>query len=201
MKMTDTMPQILESPPIPASPADIQVTKASPTAAELEGYLAAWLTQAEQKKAIDDLSLIGRTLAKPGEPYKYSKRTPPNRFRIDAVCLHYSPHSYISGVATTVHGNFERIVVTVGGEAPFELINGKQVVSIFRGRAFDQFGKTSQWMPAELKERMVGNFYLPGSWEETLLVYRKQAIHKLNEFQAKNDQFKRRDLLTKIGLA
>lgn len=204
--MTDTMPQILESPPIPAeqvppSPGEIRVTKTSPTAAELENYLAAWLRKAEEKGgALDTLALIGRVLAEPGEPYRLSNRTPPRRFRVGDVCLHYTAQTQVFTTDRAIDGEFEMISVTIGGEPPFECAGGAEwVVHALWGPKFSNSGPLG--ISSELKEKMAGNFYLPGEWEDTLLGHRKQAIRKLNEIQTKKDQIKRRELLERIGLA
>lgn len=182
-------------------PEDLIITATSPTADELQDYIDAWLSDAIAADKINRLCLIGRTLGIDGEKYKYSGRTPPKRYRVGDVCLHYSASVYITGTNRTIHGAFENIIVTVGGDAPFELIDGTRKVDVFQGQVFNELGKPSKTVPPELEAETRFNFYLPGDWEDVLLPEFKTATKKIAAIKADQNDIRRRELLERIGLS
>lgn len=180
------------SAPYPKAPTEIKVSANTPTFSELTMITGRWLADAELLK-IDALRLIGEMVAEPGERYPYSLRRPYNRYKTGSITVHYKTIRFVEYNNICVHGDFYRIVVTEGGRAGHELLDGFQLVNYFGGqsedgRTADQLGQTND------------NLYIPGDWEAIIPPAYEQAKAIQLEQENAAEMKQRNQLLERIGL-
>jgi len=200
MNTTNTFEEIQVA--VPESPQHIgDISEAYPTLDELKEMTAVWLEAALAAGKIEKLFFIGRMLGELGATYPHSKRIPPRRVSVGEACLHYQIQRSMMSGQVAIHGNFEVITVTVGGEEPHELLGGRRAVCVLKGDAHDPFTKIKfTHAPQVVTDRIAKNYFIPGDWEGSLLELYGKA-KKVNEsLVAKKYNNQRNDLLQRIGV-
>lgn len=190
---------------IPASPAEIKLTKTAPTAEELQAYLDAWLKDAADSSKIANLQKIALAL---GGPWKYhpcykgGNRDKVKRYRKGEYTLFNIPYSGTSDANQYYEADMYCLMVLRGGNEGDEFAGDSTiVVKYLDGVVFaDVWSRKGPYVPKFLVERQKNNIYLPGEWEQLFFDDLEQAEIKLAADARNIDNRARDKLLEKIGL-
>lgn len=190
------------------TPQEIEIGPITPTLEDLERYRDAWLSEAKTAGVINILFEAGSFLSHGDQPtYPYLPFDPSNAFR-RLVCnnfvLHYNRDT-VDGLVSgrTSWGIFEKIVITIEGESPFELIKGRQLANLYRGNIDNSYIERSVSSSEEAgrNKKELENFILPGDWWSEVLGPIREAIETRKEEAIDDEKEKeRQSLINRLGL-
>lgn len=122
---------------------------------ELAQLRKQWIREALDNGDLDLCLKVGRELGERGDSYPSSPtRIPPFRWRAGDVTVHYSKIEvlYPKHLQQAVHGDWELVIVALGGRSGFELLESDRVCFYLFGEEDDHEVYTQY------------NRFIPGKW-------------------------------------
>ncbi len=161
---------------------------------ELRGLRQSMLDDATDTGSVDIVFYIAQILAFGNQPrYPYIGSPAPARIREGDYCIHYTK-PVIDTPHRAIWGTFEKVIVTMGGKAPFELYDGIQIVRLFRGKP-EYKGDNN--IP-ELTEIREGQYWSNVDWSDERGILKRMAGQYENSIMNNRNERERQLLIEQL---